>query len=689
MTFALPIPRLGRTKAWHLLLLLPVLPWTATWLDVAGIERASGPIQALSLVWLCLAAGVLAFRLPGWIARQPALIRKEIEQLRWPWMILMLAGQCSVLDPKDGDAFGAVVLMASALLLSAIPFGVEFQHRTVGHLLSQPTLRSRIWWIKMMVPGVALSTGGILLLLSWLACGYDLDWPLIRVLALGVLVAWAATPWLTLLARGMLPGLVFSMTLPALALIPVIAVAHWVSWPESTPEAERLIQWVSTGVIWGLFPLYAAAALIGSYRKWNCLEAADGQFELGAGLFLRGPRRGVQTHQRRRGSLAQLWVKELRLQSVTLIAVALLIPLAAAEVWNHRANLQQETLTYGLILLCGTIALLSGVTMIAEEQRLGTRDSQLLIPASLTVQWWIKFTVAAGLAGLAIGIGAIALRAQLPRGSGDAALALTIWCLLASFPFACWSSSARAHPLKALLWAIAWTAGAAIVLQLASQYTRNETMRISDHLFEIPTLAAQEVWLRKAQALGLPAIEAMVQRAGKLEAFNPRVFAIGAALAVLPLGVALILARRNFDRPAQAEHQWRRQNLVMAVSLIVSTALSCANAIWVFHRKSEAELLVASWHHAQWSKRLGPTDIELQQRYRQNRQWVWSRAVELELIPSADVGQRRVRKTATGRWAWFPLPLSDADRRLVIEGTRIDEALREALRREVASEPAP
>jgi hypothetical protein len=688
MTFALSISPISRTKVWHLLLLVPVLPWIAMWVNAPGSEKAAGPVHAFSLILICLVAGVLAFRLPKWIEGQPALIRKEIEQLRWPWIISILVGQIFIMEPKDGDAFASAAWVASAFLISAIPFGMEFQHRTIGHLLSQPALRSRIWWIKMTVPGVALSTGGILLLLSWLASGYDPDLVLAAHLALGVFVAWAATPWLTLVARGVLPGFVFSMTLPALALIPVIAFAHWTIGPEPTPEAEQLNRWVSTAVVWGLFPLYGVAALMGSYRKWKGLEATDGPFELGAGLFLRGWRRTGQTPQRGHGSLTQLWVKELRLQTVTVIAVGLLIPLTAAQAWTDLWALHQEILTYGLVLLCGTIALLSGATMIAEEQRLGTRDAQLLMPASHAVQWWIKFAVATGLAGFAIGIGTVSLHDQLPRGSGDAALALTLWCLLASFAFACWSSSARSNPLKALLWAIGWTAGAAMVLQLASQFIVRATEQIFAGLWELPSLQAQEVWMRKAQALGLPAIEAMARRVGDHERVSPWLLGTGAVLTLVPLGFALMFAHRNFARPAQAEHRWQRQNVLVAATFFVCIALGAAAALWDFRRKSEAELLVASWHHARWSQQLRPTDIDLHQRYRPHTQWVWNQSVELEMNPSAEVGQRNVRKTATGRWVWFRLPLSDADRRLVIEGARIDESLREALRREAASATA-
>src|SRR5712672_3241287 len=61
--------------------------------------------------------------------------------------------------------FSSFALFSSMVLIPALLFGAEFQHRTLQLLLSQPMKRSRIWAEKMGVGLFSLVCVGLALLL--------------------------------------------------------------------------------------------------------------------------------------------------------------------------------------------------------------------------------------------------------------------------------------------------------------------------------------------------------------------------------------------------------------------------------------------------------------------------------------------------------------------------------------------
>src|SRR5271169_274301 len=92
----------------------------------------------------------------------PRLV-KEARPLLWPWCIAVLAS-LAALGP--GGEFAESVRMlcfcVSVALVTVLPFGAEFQQRTLPLLLSQPIERSRLWGEKFLV--LALGAGLVVML---------------------------------------------------------------------------------------------------------------------------------------------------------------------------------------------------------------------------------------------------------------------------------------------------------------------------------------------------------------------------------------------------------------------------------------------------------------------------------------------------------------------------------------------
>ncbi len=313
-----------------------------------------------------------------------------------------------VLIPAMGYSVGLVALGATA-------FGHEYAYRTVGLFLIQPMPREALLRSKLRVllPVLAVSAlpglgtylfaldGGVLLL--WLA-----------VLLSSVLVA----PWLTLLCRSTLAGVVFTFALPSLLLTLVNVVAEFV-WPAA--ESVRLA-W-SAGLLIGHWML---GGLLG-WRKFLRLEAQDGDgraLSLPRVLTRRGRAatrepataiapaavRGQASARVIRVAQSATWMlvkKELRLQPTAWWVAGVFAVLLVGQVWivgrHAGAGLQYLSLTGWIYVLF--VPLLVGSLACAEERQFGTHAWQLTLPVGTTRQWAIKSAVAVGLAlllGLAL-----------------------------------------------------------------------------------------------------------------------------------------------------------------------------------------------------------------------------------------------------------------------------------------------
>src|SRR5438552_3077704 len=102
---------------------------------------------------------------------------KEGRTLFWPWCAVTSAGAVPMLllafsnhgvnlwpgfNPRHGAALDVSLagFVLGIPLLATLPFGSEFQHRTVSVLLSQPVNRMAIWAEKLAVTIVAALSAG-------------------------------------------------------------------------------------------------------------------------------------------------------------------------------------------------------------------------------------------------------------------------------------------------------------------------------------------------------------------------------------------------------------------------------------------------------------------------------------------------------------------------------------------------
>ena len=142
--------------------------------------------------------------LPAFAGTLPLIV---VPQLIWP-----------------AAGLGYLALGVACLFMAGSSFGMEFQHRTLSLLLSQPIPRSVLWRDKMLVLGVGMLTSLVVLLVCLAVSGPAsgrVEW---LTLALMPLCAFCGVPFWTLALRQGIAGVVSAVGIPssilaALALV--------------------------------------------------------------------------------------------------------------------------------------------------------------------------------------------------------------------------------------------------------------------------------------------------------------------------------------------------------------------------------------------------------------------------------------------------------------------------------------
>ena len=313
-------------------------------------------------------------------------VGKEIRALLPVWA-LSIAGLGGAF--VWGESFwGLIAYGAGVLALGAQSVGQEYAYRTLPLLLSQPIDRRRLLVLKaaVLVPMLLtlLAIAGVVFPYAD-GRGFSTGGGLAALL-LPVLCSLLLTPWLTMLCRSPLAGVVFSIALP----FGILTLARVLSPWSGTA--------LSVG-IGALLMLCAVAGVLG-WQRFMSLEAVDAA---DAPLHLpRMFRTGRPNHP-----LWTLTLKELHLQQMTfaLVAVYLSIWVSLSVVqWTvpGASKIPLEVLTplslFLLTLLIGTLAS-------AEERQYGAMDWQQLLPVAASRQWMVKMAVVFALATVfAIGL---------------------------------------------------------------------------------------------------------------------------------------------------------------------------------------------------------------------------------------------------------------------------------------------
>lgn len=287
-----------------------------------------------------------------------------------------------------------------SLALGAQSIGHEYSDRTLGILLSQPADRRRMLLTKL---GVLAAMLLVLNAVTWSIPAnqraFDRAWSWYGPELL-LLCALFVAPWLTMLCRSSLAGIVFTGAL------------LWLLWGMS---AVFLI--VKEGLngrtganslmlaVWMMFGVCAFAA-IAAWRMFMRLEAIEGRgAELRLPRWLRSGAEGASRAQtvsaRRQSPVWMLVKKELHLQQMTLVIAALYVLCWATAALMDRF-VPDFPVDFPLlpvtILYFALLSLVIGSLASAEERQFGTLEWQVLLPMPMWRQWMLKVAVVIGLA---------------------------------------------------------------------------------------------------------------------------------------------------------------------------------------------------------------------------------------------------------------------------------------------------
>ncbi|MDP2054319.1 MAG: hypothetical protein Q8L75_11835 [Acidobacteriota bacterium] len=338
--------------------------------------------------------------------------RKELRAL-WPALaiaVIAIGALALRSDGRDAD-LGWVALYVGALTLTGLSIGHEYSNGTLAMLLSQPIERRRLLLVKLgaALPLVALLVAiGIAVLPPGDSRGPS------ELPFLALLCGLVAAPWLTMVCRGPLAGILFGSSITALAHIAaeVALIIRYGSLDTSGADQAAFRMAVLTA---GL----AGGTLISAIAGWRLfmrLEAVSGpapSIELGRWWPARHSATALPlARSTRRHPLWLLALKELRLQQLTLVVT----PMFAVG-WFALNSVfgGSDVLTAVAFIYYGALAILIGSLASAEERQLGTHEWQTLLPVATWQQWSVKLVIVVGLA-LTV---SVAVPTMLAAGAAD------------------------------------------------------------------------------------------------------------------------------------------------------------------------------------------------------------------------------------------------------------------------------
>jgi hypothetical protein len=372
-----------------------------------------------------------------------ALVIKEGRALAPIWLAAAVA---VVASPRLGLGLGVFAFVAGAVALGVFSIGHEYAHRTLTNLLAQPISRSRLLLSKTIVLAVMLvlltALAAVTLLSAHATNTTSEDaagWRLALIFLTPVL-ALCVAPWLTMVCRSVIAGLVFTLAVPAgLWIAGQIARAASVGFDVIKLERLKAFEYEPALVLMtiGVLALSVVAGIHGR-ALFVGLEALDTPRDLFPAKAPSQTTTGLPTTSResavrsgvRRSRIAQLVSKEVRLQGLAFAVAGLYamawVAMRLARTDLHIAGDSFETLSgmYGLF-----VALMVGAISVADERSIGTTDLQILQPWAFWKQWLVKLVTVSMVAlflGLAVPVG---LEAAFPLigDSGSAGPGNLFW----------------------------------------------------------------------------------------------------------------------------------------------------------------------------------------------------------------------------------------------------------------------
>ena len=333
-----------------------------------------------------------------------AFVKKEVRLLLPNFgfaCVLALAGLFIPNNPNgifDGLSYflSWVFCPAVVAMLALSSFGVEVSAGTFSNLLAQPVSRQKIWETKIALLAATLAAVAILWLVSFLISvfhsGQDhgiKDWPdLLAIVSVTGLVIFSGGLWTVLLLRQVAAAFWFTLLVPGVLLVIVIAIFGGGS--------DELITAMSVSVL----GLYSLAGFF--FARWLFFRAQDLQWSGGAIVMpeMRGLARfRSATAVRMWRPRAALWRKEFMLhQSQFVMAFVLaalhLGVLAAPHLYDLNKSRDLKFIIEAFWGLWMVMPLLVGCAAVAEERKIGTLEGQLCLPVKRRTQFAIKIAVA-------------------------------------------------------------------------------------------------------------------------------------------------------------------------------------------------------------------------------------------------------------------------------------------------------
>ncbi|MDP2320165.1 MAG: ABC transporter permease subunit [Acidobacteriota bacterium] len=358
--------------------------------------------------------------------------RKELRAL-WPaWAVAVIAVGVLALrsDGRDAD-LGWVALYVGSLTLTGLSIGHEYSNGTLAMMLSQPIERRRLLLAKLgaALPMVALLVAFAVAVLPPGDSRGPSDLPF-----LSLLCGLVAAPWLTMVCRGPLAGILFGSSITALAHIAgeVALLVRYGSLDTSgADQAAFRMAVLAAGLLGGTL-----ISAIAGWRLFMRLEAVSGpaaSIELGRWWPARHSATALSpARSTRRHPLWLLALKELRLQQLTLVVTpAFAAGWVALAIWYGASDVLHAV---GFVYY-GSLAVLIGSLASAEERHLGTHEWQTLLPIATWQQWSVKLAIVLSLAltvsvvvPTALAAGAVSVRV----GHAGAIVLLTVGSLYIS-----------------------------------------------------------------------------------------------------------------------------------------------------------------------------------------------------------------------------------------------------------------
>jgi hypothetical protein len=315
-------------------------------------------------------------------------------------------------------ATGLLAFAFGSVALGAQSFGHEYNHRTLGLLLSQPLDRRRLFMYKLAVLFVMLLTLTAATLLMFhdvlqrAASPHTEPSMFVLAAACGLFVA----PWLTLLCRSTLAAIVFTIAIPGLLATGSDLAGVAIYGLQHAAEIDRF----KLLLFWRAIVVICAVGAVASWRMFMRLEVIEGHgpdVQFPESLRGRSDAR-VDTRARQHHRARMILAKELRLHQMAFVVAALfaLLWVATASLERSVPDFPSLPLNAMSMLYAGVLAMLIGSMASADERQMGTAEWQMLLPMPAWQQWVLKAGVALGLAVLLGVVLPAALRYLSPAG---------------------------------------------------------------------------------------------------------------------------------------------------------------------------------------------------------------------------------------------------------------------------------